>query len=81
MSKVNQALMASPVKGKVGFVMVGCVVYRSSFEPISRPNHQTGFIYELGIPQPGGGWMPFIASTGIVPDLQLIPTLRHYTAD
>jgi len=35
---------AKGLEGKVGFVLVGCVCYRSSFEPESNPTHQTRFI-------------------------------------
>jgi hypothetical protein len=81
MTKVNQALAVSPIKGKVGFVMVGCVVYRSSFEPRNKPNHQTRFIYDLGIPQSWGGWMPYILPQGVATDIRLIQDFRGYTAD
>src|ERR1039457_6672065 len=36
------------LSGKVGFVLVGCVCYRSSFEPKSIPTHETRFMYYLG---------------------------------
>ena len=81
MSKVHAAMERSPLKGKVSFVMVGCVCYRSSFEDSKLPNHQIRFIYDLGIPESWGGWMPFIAPNGTATDLRLIPTFRTFTAD
>jgi len=81
MTKINAAVAASPIKGKVGFAMVGCVVYRSSFEPLNTPNHQTRFIYDLGIPEAGGVWMPYVFPTGIASELRLISTFRTFTAD
>jgi hypothetical protein len=81
MSKVNQALAVSPIPGKVGFVMVGCVVYRSSFEPSDRPNHQTRFVYDLGIPQSGGGYLPYIIPRGAASTLRFITTPWTFTAD
>ena len=82
MSKVNQALAISPIKGQVGFVMVGCIAYRSSFEPLSRPNHQTRFIYELATPtQPPGGWSLYIIPSGMASNLRLLITPSTFTAD
>lgn len=81
MSKVNAAMAGSPIKGKVGFVMVGCVCYRSSFEDPKTPNHQIRFIYDLGIPQQWGGWMPYVIPTGVAADLRLITGFRSFTAD
>jgi hypothetical protein len=81
MSKVNAAMAGSPIKGKVSFVMVGCVCYRSSFEDPKAPNHQTRFIYDLGIPETFGGWMPYIVPQGTAAKLQLIATFKTFTAD
>lgn len=80
MTRVKEALSAFPIKGKVGFVMVGCVVYRSSFEPRDKPNHQTQFLYDLGIPE-RGGLMPYIVPKGPASEVRLIPDLRNSTAD
>jgi ElaB/YqjD/DUF883 family membrane-anchored ribosome-binding protein len=81
MSTVNNSLSHSPVKGKVSFVMVGCVCYRSSFENPRLPNHQTRFIYRLGIPQSFGGWYPFVAPEGTASELQLIADFDTFAAD
>jgi hypothetical protein len=81
MSKIQAAMQRSPIKGKVSFVMVGCVCYRSSFEDPKQPNHQTRFIYELGIPQSWGGWMPFIIPSGMASNLRLIADFQTFTAD
>lgn len=58
--------------GKVGFVMVGCVVYRSSFEKNGTRPHKTEFLYHLGIPEPQGGMQPFIIPQGVANNLQMI---------
>lgn len=81
MSKVNEALIHSPIKGKVSFVMVGCVAYRSSFEDPTGPNHQTRFMYRLGIPQSFGGWLPFVQPEGTAINLRLIEGFDTFTAD
>jgi hypothetical protein len=77
MSTVTQSM----VGGKVSFVMVGCVCYRSSFEDPKTPNHQTRFIYRLGIPQPWGGWYPFVLPTGTASTLRLIASFNTFSAD
>lgn len=61
-----------PLAGKGAFVMVGCVVYRASFEKGGTRPHATGFLYELGQPEPGGAMQPFVAPRGIADKLQLI---------
>jgi hypothetical protein len=58
--------------GKVQFVMVGCVVYRSSFEPDGTRLHTTGFLYHLAEPYPGGAVQGFISPHGTADRLQLI---------
>ena len=58
--------------GKVAFVVVGCVWYRSSFEPSTNPIHQTRFIYWLGKPLDFGGFQPYVNPSGIATELQLI---------
>jgi len=62
----------NPLAGKVALVMVGCVVYRSSFEKDGTRPHMTGFLYRLGEPQQSGGFQPFVTPSGIADKLQLI---------
>jgi len=57
--------------GKVAFALVGCVCYRSSFEPDGSRPHQTGFIYYLGEPMNGGAMQPFVYPSGVASKLQL----------
>lgn len=73
MEAVLQSAANNPVglTGKVSFVLVGCVVYRSSFEPQTRPAHETLFVYRLGIPQ-GAGIQPYVFPTGVASSLQLV---------
>jgi hypothetical protein len=68
------------VPGQVGFVLVGCVCYRSSFEPKSDPTHQTRFVYYLGKVQQFG-IMPYVLPEGIASDLQLIEMPDGFSAD
>ena len=67
--------------GKVAFVLVGCVFYRSSFEPLSSPTHQTRFIYHLAIPENEGVVQPFIIPRGVARTLRLIAFPDGFTAD
>jgi hypothetical protein len=67
--------------GKVGFVLVGCICYRSSFEPTTNPFHETRFIYYLGKPDGEGGIQPFVQPTGIANDLQLVKFPDGFSAD
>jgi hypothetical protein len=67
--------------GKVAFVLVGCVCYRSSFDPKSAPTHQTRFIYYLGVPESSGGFQPYIVPQGTANDLRLIAMPDGFTAD
>jgi hypothetical protein len=62
----------NPLLGKVQFVMVGCVVYGSSFEPDGTRQHTTGFLYRLAEPLPGGAVQGFISPHGTADRLQLI---------
>jgi gas vesicle protein len=82
MTKVNEARAKNTlVPGKVAFVLVGCVSYRSSFEPQAAPSHQTRFIYWLGIPQDWGGFQSFIDPVGTASELRLIQMPDGFTAD
>jgi hypothetical protein len=67
--------------GKVGFVLVGCVCYRSSFEPQSDPTHQTRFIYYLGEVQKWGGFLPDVLPLGTAANLRLIEMPDGFSAD
>ena len=69
------------LRGKVGFVLVGCVCYRSSFEPIANPLHETKFIYHLGKPEEGGGIQPFVQPSGVANELRLVEFPDGFSAD
>jgi hypothetical protein len=82
MTKVNEAAAKNVLlPGKVSFVLVGCISYRSSFEPPTNPSHQTRFIYWLGIPYDWGGFQPNIVPSGVASQLQLIQMPDGFTAD
>jgi hypothetical protein len=72
MGKWHKGKDPNPLAGKVAFAMVGCVVYRSSFEKEGTRPHMTGFLYRLGEPQQWGGMMPFVTPNGVADKLQLI---------
>ncbi len=82
MTKVAEATIRSEtgLNGKVAFVLVGCVCYRWSFEPKSRPTHQTRFIYWLGVPQTAG-FQPYVVPQGTATELRLIAAPDGFTAD
>ena len=61
----------SPLAGKVAFVMIGCVVYRSPLDPDGTRPYMTGFLYHLGEPQGWGGIQPFVTPKGTADKLQL----------
>jgi hypothetical protein len=69
------------LSGKVGFVLVGCVCYRSSFEATTKPLHETRFIYWLGEPQNGGGIQPYVEPHGVADKLQLAEFPDGFSAD
>jgi hypothetical protein len=71
----------SPLEGMVGFVIVGCVSYRSSFEPRSAPAHETQFLYRLGSLDEHGLMYPWVHPRGVAKDLQLIAWPEQGTAD
>lgn len=83
MTKVDEAKSKNVLlPGKVGFVLVGCVSYRSSFEPDTASGHQTRFVYQLGIPQSFGGFQPYIDPTDSAgSQLRLIDMPDGFTAD
>jgi hypothetical protein len=79
MAKLNKI-----VPGKVGFVLVGCVAYRSSFEPETAPAHETKFIYRLAERPHGaieGPVQPFVVPTGVAGKLQLVAFPDGFSAD
>jgi hypothetical protein len=81
MSKVNEAKAKNAlIPGKVGFVLVGCVSYRSSFESDTAFGHQTRFIYRLGIPH-DGVFQPYIDPVGTADQLRLIEMPDGFAAD
>jgi hypothetical protein len=94
MSTVNKAVEANiipfkkffhgngpnPLLGKVEFVMVGCVVYRSSFEPDGTRPHTTGFLYHLAEPLQFGV-QGFVSPHGTADRLQLISFADGFFAD
>jgi hypothetical protein len=61
----------NPLAGKVAFVMVGCVVYRSPLDPDGTRPYMTGFLYHLAEPQ-AFGVQPFVTPKGTADKLQLI---------
>jgi hypothetical protein len=73
-------LPKSRIDGTVAFVVIGCVCYRSSFEPVTNPTHQTRFMYWLGKPE-GSGFFPNVVPRGIADQLRLISMPFNYTAD
>lgn len=82
MTKVNEAAAKNTLlPGKAAFVLVGCVSYRSTFEPQNAPSHQTRFIYWLGIPTNWGGFQPNIVPIGVASQLRLIEMPDGFTAD
>lgn len=68
-------------KDKVAFVLVGCVSYRSSFEPQNTPNHETKFLYWLGIPVGSWGMYPYVTPNGTAEKLRLIEVPTNFSAD
>jgi hypothetical protein len=83
MSTINKAIDAnaasaapmykSNLAGKVAFVMVGCVIYRSSFDDEGTRPHVTGFLYRMGEPLNNEAQVihPFISPVGTADKLQL----------
>lgn len=58
--------------GRVGFMLVGCVVYRFAFEAESMPTHQTRFAYMLGVPAQEGAFNVFVSPIGVARDLRVV---------
>lgn len=69
------------LEGKVGFVLVGCVCYRSTFELQTAPTHQTRFIYYLGVPGAEGGFNPYILPVGTASAVRLMMMPNGFSAD
>ena len=82
METVTRAATNSPkgIEGKVGFVLVGCVAYRSSFEPQTNPAHETWFVYYLAVPD-GPAFNPYIVPRGIADSLRLVVIPDGFRAD
>jgi hypothetical protein len=83
MADIQKVMDSTPqLKGKIGFVLVGCASYRSSFEPESTPRHETFFFYWLGVLGPSGNGMnPWVDPTGTASQLTLIGTPLYFSAD
>jgi len=81
METVLKATASSPISGKVGFVLVGCVSYRSAFEPKDSSMHQTGFTYYLGNVGKDGSVNPYVVPSGTASELQLIASPEGFSAD
>jgi hypothetical protein len=83
MDVVNKMANANTggLHGRVAFVMVGCVVYRSSFEPPTAPAHVTKFMYLLGIASQDGAVQPYIEPVGVADKLRLISFPYGFSAD
>jgi hypothetical protein len=71
-SPTLQGPKPNPIAGKVAFVMVGCVVYRSPLNPDGTRPYITGFLYHLGEIQQWGGIQPFITPKGTANKLRLV---------
>jgi hypothetical protein len=70
----------SSLNGTVGFAIVGCVYYRSSFDLDNAPTHQTRFLYALGIPDERS-FTALIIPKGVASQLGLISFGFGLTAD
>lgn len=71
----------SSLDGTVGFVIVGCVFYRASFEPEDRPTHQTRFMYRLAVPHGEMTFYPWVSPVGVASSLQLLAIPDGFTTD
>ena len=83
MADVNKvaAEAANGLEGKVGFVLLGCVYYRSPLDPANAANHQTRFEYWLA-PESGQGVInPYIIPKGVASELRLVQIPDGYSAD
>jgi hypothetical protein len=67
------------LKGKVGFVLVGCVSYRAPLQTQDQPSHETLFMYFLGRTD-RVGLNPYVEPSGSV-DLQLVAMPDGFSAD
>ena len=77
---INPSIALPPAVDKAGFVLVGCVCYKASFESADAPTHQTRFMYFLGTPMEGV-FQPYIVPKGTANNLQLITAPLGFTAD
>jgi hypothetical protein len=69
--KDNAPGMGGAKVGQVGFILAGCVTYRSSFEDPTVPSHETLFEYWIAKPVQRGGVIPFLDPVGIHPDYSI----------
>ncbi len=67
------------LKGKIGFVLVGCVCYRTPIQAEDQPSHETLFMYFLGRTD-RVGLNPYVEPSGSV-DLQLVAMPDGFSAD
>lgn len=83
METIAQAAANAPksLDGKVGFVLVGCVIYRSSFEAQNNSAHETRFLYYLGAIGQGPAFNPYVMPTGIATSLRLVTIPDGFSAN
>jgi hypothetical protein len=67
--------------GQVGFILAGCVTYRSSFEDPTVPSHETLFEYWIAKPVERGGVIPFLDPVGTRPDYSIFRLQNGLTAN
>ena len=79
--RAHHGPMNIDLRGKVAFVLVGCVCYRSPVDPKTAPLHETKFIYRLGEPEPSGGMQPFVQPFGTAATLRLFEFPEGFSAD
>lgn len=80
MQKFFKGTGPNPLIGKVAFVMVGCVLYRSSFDKDGTRPYETGFTYRLGEPR-DALMFPWVSPKGIADKLQLLEYPDGFFAD
>jgi hypothetical protein len=75
----------SILNGKIAFVLVGCVWYRSPLESASAPTHQTRFMYVLGVPVQSpfgeGPSQPYILPSGTADNLRIVSPPLMFSVD
>jgi hypothetical protein len=67
--------------GQVGFILAGCVTYRSSFENPTVPSHETLFEYWIAKPAERGGVIPFLDPVGTHPNYSIFRLQNGLTAN